>query len=117
MYILQRNGISGNFLKRLESFLCNRKQRFVLNGQCSSWANVNAGFPQASILGPILFLIYINDLPENLQSNPDDTSLFSVIKDHNSTADTAQKMEFSIKDFDCNHSNFRYCTCFKQVVL
>ena len=51
----------------------------------SSWTKVNAGVPKGSILGPLLFLIYINDLPNSLQSNPkrfaDDTSLFSTAKD------------------------------------
>ena len=63
----------------------NRQQRVVLNGQFSSWTKVNAGVPQGSILGPLLFLIYINDLPNGLQSNPklfaDDTSLFATVKD------------------------------------
>ena len=62
-----------------------RKQRVVLNGQSSSWTNVKAGVPQGSILGPLLFLIYINDLADGLSSNTklfaDDTSLFSVIHD------------------------------------
>ena len=69
----------------LKHFLTNRKQRVVLNGKSSSWTNVKAGVPQGSILGPLLFLIYINDLADGLSSNTklfaDDTSLFSVIHD------------------------------------
>ena len=59
---LNQNGISGNLLKLLRNFLSYRKQRVLLNGQHSSWDNVNAGAPQVSILGSLLFLIYINDL-------------------------------------------------------
>ena len=81
---LKRNGISGNLLSLLPDFLRNRKQRLILNGQRSFWANINAGVPQGFILGPLLFLIYINDLPDNLQCNSklfaDDTSLFSTVK-------------------------------------
>ena len=69
----------------MKHFSRNRKQRVVLNGQSSSWTNVKAGVPQGSILGPLLFLIYINDLADGLSSNTklfaDDTSLFSVIHD------------------------------------
>ena len=82
---LQENGISSNLLKVLEHFLTNRKERVVLNGQSSSWTNVKAGVSQGSILGPLLFLIYINDLANGLSSNTklftDDTSLFSIIHD------------------------------------
>ena len=49
-------------------FLSNRKQRVILNGQVSTWTSVNAGVPQRSTLGLLLFHIYINDLSDNLSS-------------------------------------------------
>ena len=68
----------------MTDFLDNRTQTVILNGQYSSWAKVEAGVPEGSILGQLLFSIYINDLSENLASNPklfaDDTSLLSVVK-------------------------------------
>ena len=87
---LKLNGIQGNLLNVLTSFLNSRKQRVVLNGQCSDWKNVSAGVPQGSILGPLFFLIYINDLPDGLITNAklfaDDTSLFSTVFNSNNSA-------------------------------
>ena len=82
-----QNGISNNLLS---SFLSDRKRRVLLNGQTCEWCNVMAGVPQGSILGPLLFLIYINNLSGDLSSNAklfaDDTSLFSVTHDITTSA-------------------------------
>ena len=90
IFKLKRNGISGNLLNLLSNFLSNRKERVVLNGQTSSWTDVNAGVSQGSILGSFLFLIFINDLADGVSSNvklfADDTSLFSVVHNANTTA-------------------------------
>ena len=84
-------GISGELHKLVENYLSGRLQRVVLNGQTSSWRPILAGVPQGSILGPLLFLVYINDLPNGLKSNAklfaDDTSLFTIVKDKNESAD------------------------------
>lgn len=81
---LKQNGIDGNLLKLLSSFLADRKQRVVLNGTCSEWEGVLSGVPQGSVLGPLLFLIYINDLTDNINSNirlfADDSSLFIKVR-------------------------------------
>ena len=95
IFKLTKNGISGNLLNLLRDFLNERKQRVILNGQVSTWKNVSAGVPQGSILGPLLFLIYINDLSDGLSTNAklfaDDTSLFSVVHDIKTTANDLNK--------------------------
>ena len=95
IFKLTQNSISGNLLNLLRDFLNDRKQGVVLNGQFSIWKSVNAGVPQGSILGHLLFLIYINDLTEGLSSNAklfaDDTSLFSVIHDIQTSANNLNK--------------------------
>ena len=65
---LKQNGISGQILNLLTSYLDKRKQRVLLNGCDSHWAIVESSVAQGSVLGPLLFLIYINDLEKGIKS-------------------------------------------------
>ena len=90
IYKLQCNGISGSLLMLLEDFLHIRKQRVILNSQASKWQMVSSGVPQGSVVGPLLFLIYVNNIVNNINCNvrlfADDTSLLSLVNDATHTA-------------------------------
>ena len=85
LHKLAAYGIDDKLLAWIEIFLSNRRQRVVLGIQVSNWADVTSGVPQESVLGPALFVIYINDMPEVLRFNPcklyaDDSKIISEIK-------------------------------------
>ena len=107
---------AGDLLDTLTNFLKDRKQRIILNGQYSTSTNVETGVPQDSILGPLLFLIYINDLPENLVSNlklfVDHASRFSVI--HNKRL-SAQNLNEDLNKI--NHWDIQRKMSFNQVLI
>ena len=84
IFKLKENGVSGSLLMVFQNYLNNRKQRVVLNDSYFNYSIVEYGVPQGSVLGPLIFLIYINDLERNIKSNikfsADDTMLFSHSK-------------------------------------
>lgn len=82
-----RYGISGCILKWIRSFLENRTQKVKIANEFSEPSKVTSGIPQGNILGPILFTIFINDLPEAIKSIckifADDTKIYNITDKHN----------------------------------
>ena len=94
LHKLRSYGIEGDLFQILISFLQNRQISVVLDGQKSQTRHVDAGVPQGSVIGPTLFLLYINDLPDNVVSKlvmyADDTTLFNSI---DKTKDSPQRQQ------------------------
>ena len=85
LFKLRRAGIRGKLLSWFSDYLSNRYQRVIIPGGISTLCHIQAGVPQGSILGPLLFLIYINDIVDDIQANinlfADDTSLSMIVSD------------------------------------
>ena len=79
-------GVEGDLFDWMCDYLNDRKIRAVVNGQTDDWSTTNAGVPQGSILGPLLFLVFINDITTNIESDihlfADDTSLMDIVEHH-----------------------------------
>lgn len=75
--------MSGKLLESFKCYLTQRFQRVVSPGGASEWVEIKAGVPQGSILGPLLFILYINDIVEEINSQirlfADDTSLYIIV--------------------------------------
>ena len=100
---LKSNGISGHLLNLFSDFLDKRYQRTFLNGKSSDWKRITARVPQGSVLGPLLFLIYVNDLADDIMSYvklfADDTSVFNVVFDTDISAEPLNQDLGALQDW------------------
>ncbi|MEL7308367.1 MAG: reverse transcriptase family protein [Pseudomonadota bacterium] len=116
---LSHYGISGSLIDLVSSFLTGRRQRVALRNEYSDWLPVKSGVPQGSVLGPLFFLLYINDidnsLPKcNIIKFADDIKIFSVVSDSslqhviNNIATWASHWLLEIHPNKCNVIHFGY---------
>ena len=96
---LKYYGITGPISSWIESFLAERTQQVVINGSASKPIKITSRVPQGTVLGPLLFLLYINDLPNNLTSNvclfADDCLLYQPIKSDNGISFLQNEIRYS----------------------
>ena len=94
---LQSYGVTGRLLQWIRAFLSDRRQRVVVRGCHSEWASVTSGVPQGSVLGPLLFLIYINDIPDVVSSKikifADDTKVYRSISSPDDAAELQRDLD------------------------
>ena len=94
---LKSHGISGKLLDWIEEWLCKRRQRVVLKGKTSEWEEVTSGVPQGSVLGPLLFIIFINDIESNIVSTlskfADDCKITSKVTNDDDTECVQEDVE------------------------
>ena len=115
--------INGKMLQFLKAYLSGRRQRVALDGEFSEWSNVKSGVPQGSILGPFLFVLFINDIVEaigdegetNIKLYADDLKIWRTIKNENDSLqpDIDRLIEWSVKNkmkFHPNKCKLLRCT-------
>jgi hypothetical protein len=140
---LENYGVNGSLLAWFTSYLSGRQQRVVVDGFYSDWLPVTSGVPQSSILGPLLFLVYVNDTPDYIQQNSsialyaDDSKLFRSIKQQTDytflqsdldslyhwsqdwamsfSSTKCEVMHFSRKRKPCSHLDRTYCLAGQQL--
>ena len=76
---LKAHGIGNDVINWIEEWFTHRRQRVIVDGEISNWKSVLNGVPQGSVLGPIMFLIYISDLEDILLKFADDTKVFRKV--------------------------------------
>ena len=112
---LEGYGISGNLLSWITDFLYQRLQRVIVDGTHSKWCRVMSGVPQGSVLGPLLFVIYINDLSENIDCNikqyADDTKLYAIIKNDNDIVQMQHDLDITVEWSNAWQLSFSFDKC------
>jgi hypothetical protein len=104
LHKLRKHGIKGKLLAWFMDYLKDRQQRVIINGVASSWGNIEAGVPQGSVLGPLLFLIFINDITHVIRNCKirlfaDDTCLFIEVDNHIDAANKVNQDLATINDW------------------
>jgi hypothetical protein len=104
LFKLKQHGIKGKLLSWLMNYLKDRQQRVTINGATSEWGDIEAGVPQGSVLGPLLFLIFINDVTHvtkfcKIRLFADDTCLFIEVDNHEEAARMLNEDLISINDW------------------
>ena len=96
---LQAYSIRGNLLKWIKNFLIGRQQKVILNGSSSQWIEVTSGVPQGSELGPLLFILYVNNITDGVQSTSekfaDDSKLYRIIQNQCDTDTLQQDLNYT----------------------
>ena len=117
-------GVKESALLWLSSFLSGRKQRVRINGSYSSWGDVSSGVPQGSVLGPLLFIAFINDMPAAMVTNcklfADDTKIYGIVSDladiEKLQADLQRCHDWSVEwNMEFHPKNAKYCTLEKRI--
>ena len=114
---LKAHGIGDSITDWIEQWLTDRRQRVVVDGEVSNWKSVLSGVPQGSVLGPILFLIYINDLDDSITSNvlkfADDTKLFRKVNTDGDKQHLQNDLDRLVKWYEIWQMlfNFGKCKC------
>ena len=102
-------GIKGDLLRWIEDFLTDRRQQVVISGQTSGWEKVTSGVPQGSVIGPTLFLIYINDLTSHMSSSvqifADDTKIYRGIQ----SAEDVQSLQQDLQRVERWSKTWKLC--------
>ena len=90
-------GIRGDILVCIRLFIKRRRQRVVVNGKRSSWCYVISGVTQGSVIGPLLFLLFINDIPNEIKCNiqlfANDANIFKTVKNEEDHQDLAKDLD------------------------